>query len=264
MFESKPTSETVSCPVRPSTSLNYFCETCGQSACLECKVASHRDHKVVTMVQKGNQVKKKLQSMLEDTTTELVMLFKKKEMLKKGEEDVETCILKATEQMRQRLTDVNNQLSQIYSKQKTIIEDVKCEQLRKFHEEANKVEKLHQQRADLCESIDHILKQSIGPSFLQQANNLLLKDSPQKVHVEEETDAWWKRTLYKRPDDPDEFLNYVENHILGHIRVGSASKRTSSFDEATDPGYSDRTSLPMLQRWPGQEVVRPGVTFLAM
>ena len=73
------------------------------------------------MVHKVNQVKEKLQSMQQEATTEHDMLFKKKEVLMKAQEDVENSIQKATEQMKYQLNDVNTQLTLIYSKQKTII-----------------------------------------------------------------------------------------------------------------------------------------------
>ena len=195
------------------------------------------------MVQKANQVKKKLQSIQEETTTEKDMLFKKKEVLMKGQEDVETSIQKATEQMRQQLNEVDTLLSQIYSKQKTIIEDAKRKQLRKFREEIDKLEKLIQQRTNHCEKIRQVLMQPAGASFLQQANILLLHDSPQRVNITEETETWWKKTLYKRPFlDNEEISIHLENKILGYFRVDAPSQLRPVSDEVTDPAQSERTS----------------------
>ena len=115
---SRPLASANLCPNHPSSSLNYFCENpCGQSACIECKVNSHRDHQVIFMVQRVNQVKKKLQGLQEEAKTDHDMLVKKKQVLMKGQEDVEISIQKATEQMKQQLSKVNTLLSQIHSKQ---------------------------------------------------------------------------------------------------------------------------------------------------
>ena len=85
--------------------------------------------------------------------------------------------------------------------------------------------------------------QPVGASFLQQANKLLLDDSPERVNIAEETENWWKKTLYKRPPfDPEEFFNYLENNILGHFRVDPSSQQRPVSDEVMDQALSERTS----------------------
>ena len=87
-----------------------------------------------------------------------------------------------------------------------------------------------------------VLTQPVGASFLQQANILLLKDSPERNNITGETETWWRKTLYNRPSfDPEEFLNRLEN-ILGHFRVDPSSQRRSISDDVTDPAQSERTS----------------------
>ena len=98
------------------------------------------------------------------------------------------------------------------------------------------------QRTNLCEDIRQVLMQPAGASFLQQANTLLLHDSPKRVNITEETETWWKRTPYMRPPfDPEEFLNHLEN-ILGHFRVDDSSQLRPVSDEVTDPAQNERTS----------------------
>ena len=148
--------------------------------------------------------------MQQEAKKEYDMLSKKKEVLMKGQADVENSIQKATEQMRRQLNEVNTLLSQIYSNQKTFIEDEKRKQLRKFREGIEKLEKLSQQRTNLCKDIGQVLMQPVGAFFLQQANSLLLNDSPERISITEETETWWNKTLYKRPPlDHEEPFNYL-------------------------------------------------------
>ena len=232
------------CSQHPQFNLIFFCDDpCGTSICILCRTNSHRDHKVISLQAKVAQLKEKLQRVLANATSEKQAIRNRQTTLRKAQEDIEGSTQEVVAQMRYQLAEVTRQLSAISSKQMTVIQEAKRKRLLKFNEELFELQKLNQQRTNIQESANRLLEQPPTAGFINQANQFLLNEPTQPFQETQDGEEWWKKVLYKPVNvHSEEFLNYVEDHILGHVTAVQIAERSPTTDENTDLTTSEQAS----------------------
>ena len=239
------------CPYHTDFPVNLFCEQCNAAICSDCNHTSHRTHGTVPLMQKFSEFIRRLRSVLvacREQETEIERRFK---VLNKWNQDIEDTTVSAVNQMEEQCKKITAEIGRFYNGQVDTINKVKLEEQSRFETEKSKLHKLNKLRKDLEETSKQLLEHTTSPDFISKSNTFFLYNHLKKLP--EEGPKIRKRWIYRRPSyrqmlDPEEFREYVLQHILGYFapeRPGQHTSDAESLNQFKPYGAFTR-SMPSL------------------
>ena len=179
-------------------------------------------------VEKANRSKEKLEEALLLSQKKSNAVEKRLDVLGKCISDIETCTRQAVTEIRSRCHDLTAELSKVTNRQVMVISDESHKQLTKFRNEARELERLNQQMHDFEQNASKLLEKPASTNFINQSRMLLQYEYNEGSYRQEYTQNTWRRPVFKAPATQpvvtsEDFLNFMEDHVLGHIDVEIAA-----------------------------------------
>ena len=245
------------CPYHSDSTLDLFCEDpCRFPICARCKQSSHKDHLSTGFVEKANRSNEKLEEALRLSQKKSDAVEKRLVVLGKCISDIETCTRQAVTEIRSRCHDLTAELSKVTNRQVMVVSDGSHKQLTKFRNEARELERLNQQMHNFEQNASKLLANPTSLNFINQSRMLLEYEYNEGSYRQEYTQNAWRRPVFKAPatQSPitsEDFLNFMEDHVLGPIDVEIAAdeEKVDEKDESMNPKSDSESELssPTLQ-----------------
>ena len=145
--------------------------------------------------------------------------------------------------IRSRCHDLTAELSKVTNRQVMVVNDESNKQLTKFRNEARELERLNQQMHDFEQNASKLLEKPTSTNFINQSRMLLSYKFNEGSYRQGYTQNTWRRPVFKAPAtqapiSSEDFLNFMEDHVLGHIDVDIAGDE----EEAEKDGGMDLKS----------------------
>ena len=190
-------------------------------------------------VEKANRSKEKLEEALRLSQTKSNAVEKRLDVLGKSISDIETCTRQAVTEIRSRCHDLTVEISKVTNRQVMVVSDESKKQLTKFRNEARELERLNQQMHDFEQNASKLLEKPTSSNFINQSRMLLSYEYNEGTYRQEYTQNTWRRPVFKPPStqhvvSSEDFLNFMEDHVLGHIDVETAGEEEEAAEKEGD------------------------------
>ena len=198
----------------------------------------------MAFVEKAKLSEEVLKEALKSSQEKSEAIKRRLDVVTKCMKDIETSSEKAVQEINNHYYNVTALLSASTTRQTTIFKEASSKQLTKFRNEEFVLDRLNQRMQDFGQSANKLLQNPGTTNFINQSKMLLSYEYSDVNYDADSSESTWKRAVYKPPStdlamDASQFVNFIEDHVLGHIDVETVGTDDQadleSFKSESDP-----------------------------
>ena len=206
------------CQIHPQKNLDFFCEICSKSLCIDCWNGGHIYHRISVLQIKVQETEEKLNYFLSEGEHQEEVVQKRSSMVKKRQDYVKISTDDAIRQIDDQLKYLKAELSKICNDEKSKMKNSQVDQPAQLEYEACKLQSCQDHWENLQKRARYLLSQSNTADFITKSYEFL--SSSQLKRFPMESDLELEQLQYRQPlsikaFSPKDLSVFLQDNLLG-------------------------------------------------